>query len=228
MQNINLYRLMSELYARPEVEDADIVSCMCEDDTLKTVMCDGPVVAIGVQDECPTVALYTIYASDEDYRNKEPLIEGLYYDFEDDHDYKDGVEDIIKEACCPMDTVIFVKDRCWPGTDSSIYEISSADLGAICVADWSWLTDGQLSGNVLPDERLRERYFALSEREDASQADWNTFIDDLWQTADGMGLEELADWFAEMNDPTTITARYWVHGGVEYLDAAHTMPRSEM
>lgn len=99
MQNINLYRLMSELYARPEVEDADIMSCMYEDDTLKTVMLNGPVVAIGVQDEYPAVALYTIYASDEDYRNKGPLIEGLYYDFEDDSDYKDGVEDIIKEAC---------------------------------------------------------------------------------------------------------------------------------
>lgn len=99
MRNINLYRLMSELYARPEVEDADIVSCMYEDDTLKTVMLNGPVVAIGVQDEYPSVALYTIYANDEGYRNKEPLIEGLYYDFEDDSDYKDGVEDIIKEAC---------------------------------------------------------------------------------------------------------------------------------
>lgn len=103
MQNINLYRLMSGLYARPEVEDADIVSCMYEDDTLKTVMLNGPVVAIGVQDEYPSVALYTIYASDEDYRNKEPLIEGLYYDFEDDSDYKDGVEDIIKEACWNAD-----------------------------------------------------------------------------------------------------------------------------
>lgn len=99
MQNINLHRLMSELYARPEVEDADIVSCMCVDDTLKTVMLNGPVVAIGVQDEYPAVALYTTYASDEDYRNKEPLTEGLHYDFEDDSDYKNGVEAIIKEAC---------------------------------------------------------------------------------------------------------------------------------
>ena len=99
MQNVNLYRLMSELYARPEVEDADIVSCMYTDDTIKTVMRDGTVVAIGVQDEYPAVALYTIYASDEDYRNKKPLTEGLHYDFEDDSDYKDGVEDIIKEAC---------------------------------------------------------------------------------------------------------------------------------
>lgn len=99
MQNINLYRLMSELYARPEVEDADIESHMCVDDTIKTVMRDGTVVAIGVQDEYPAVALYTTYANDEDYRNKEPLIEGLHYDFEEDHDYKNGVEAIIKEAC---------------------------------------------------------------------------------------------------------------------------------
>ena len=96
MQNINLYRLMSELYARPEVRTADIVSW---EGTIKTVMRNGTVVAIGVQDEYPAVALYTTYASDEDYRNKEPLTEGLHYDFEDDSDYKDGVDNIIKEAC---------------------------------------------------------------------------------------------------------------------------------
>lgn len=96
MQNINLYRLMSKLSTRPEVRTADIVSW---EDIIKTVMRDGTVVAIGVQDEYPAVALYTIYANDEDYRNKEPLIEGLHYDFEDDYDYKDGVEAIIKEAC---------------------------------------------------------------------------------------------------------------------------------
>lgn len=38
MQNINLYKLTSKLYVRPEVEDADIVSCMYTDDTIKTVM----------------------------------------------------------------------------------------------------------------------------------------------------------------------------------------------
>lgn len=99
MQNINLYRLASKLYARPEVETADVVNGMYAEDTIKTVMRDGTVVAIGVQDEYPAVALYAIYANDEDYRNKEPLTEGLHYDFEDDSDYKDGVEAIIKEAC---------------------------------------------------------------------------------------------------------------------------------
>lgn len=77
MQNINLYKLMSELYVRPEVEDAHIVSCMYTGDTIKTVMRNGTVVAIGVQDEYPAVALYTIYANDEDYRNKEPLTGGV-------------------------------------------------------------------------------------------------------------------------------------------------------
>lgn len=126
-----------------------------------------------------------------------------------------------------MDTIIFVKDRNWPGTDSRIYEIPSADLGTVCVAEWASLADGQFSGDVLPDKGLRERYFTLYEREDDDQADWNAFIDDLWQTADDMGLEELADWFVALNDPTTIKARYWVLDGVEYLDAAHTMPRDE-
>ena len=127
-----------------------------------------------------------------------------------------------------MDTIIFVKDRNWPGTDSRIYEIPSADLGSVCVTEWASLTDGQVSGDVIPDKGLRERAFTLYEREDDDQADWNAFIDDLWQTADGMGLEELSDWFIELNDPTTIKARYWVLDGVEYLDAAHTMPRDEM
>ena len=127
-----------------------------------------------------------------------------------------------------MDTIAFVKDRNWPGTDSRIYEIPSADLSTVCVDEWASLTDGQFSGYVLPDKGLRERYFALYEREDDDQADWNTFIDDLWQTADGMGPEALADWFVELNDPVAIKARYWVLDGVEYLDAAHTMPRDEM
>lgn len=126
------------------------------------------------------------------------------------------------------DTVAFVKDCGWPGTDSRVYEIRVSNLGAICVSCWMLLEDGRFSGDVLPDEGLRERYFTLCEHEDASQADWDALIGDLWRTADGMGLEELADWFAEMNDPTTITARYWTHDGVEYLDAAHTMPRGEM
>lgn len=226
MENINLYDLAFAFSQREQVEDAHVATGMYTDDTIKTVMRNGTVVAIGVQDEYPAVALYTIYANDEDYRNKEPLTEGLHYDFEDDHDYKDGVEAIIKEACQPMDTIIFVKDRDWPGTDSRVYEIQVSNLVAICVSCWVLLEDGRFSGDVLPDKGLRERYFALYEH-GGEQANWDAFIDDLWQTADDMDLEQQADWFVQLHDPVTIKARYWVHDGVEYLDAAHTLTRDE-
>ena len=52
-------------------------------------------------------------------------------------------------------------------------------------------------------------------------------MDDLWEAVDAMGPEETTDWFGEIHDPTTIKARYWIHDGVEYLDAAHTLPRFE-
>ena len=42
-----------------------------------------------------------------------------------------------------------------------------------------------------------------------------------------MGLERQATWFIELNDPITIKGLYWVLDGVEYLDAARTLPRFE-
>lgn len=98
MQNINLYKLMSELYARPEVEDADIVSCMYTDDTIKrscaTARSSPSACRTNIQRSHCTPYTPTTRTTD-----KEPLTEGLHYDFEDDSDYKDGVEAIIKEAC---------------------------------------------------------------------------------------------------------------------------------
>ena len=77
--------------------------------------------------------------------------------------------------------------------------------------------------------RRRDRYFELCNREDdeAVQKEWGRFSDDLWAYVDGMGLERQATWFIELNDPITIKGHYWVHDGVEYLDAAHTLPRFE-
>ena len=102
-----------------------------------------------------------------------------------------------------MDTVEFVKDRKWPNTDSRILEIPVAGLGNVAVQDWSMLDD------------------------DPPETAWDAFMDDLWEAVDAMGPEEQADWFGEIHDPATICARYWIHDGVEYLDAAHTMPRDE-
>lgn len=128
------------------------------------------------------------------------------------------------------DTIRFVRDRPWyPLFVSHVYEVPVSALGTICMACWSMLEDTRFSGNVIDDETLRGRYFELCNREDdeAAQKEWDRFGDDLWAYVDAMGLERQATWFIELNDPATIKARYWVHDGVEYLDAAHTMPRDE-
>ena len=126
-----------------------------------------------------------------------------------------------------MDTVEFVKDRKWPSTDSRILEIPVVGLGNVAVQDWSMLDDVRFAG-YLPPEPLQDRYFGLLEQDDdPPEAAWDAFMDDLWEAVYAMGPEEQADWFREIHDPATIRARYWVHDGIEYLDAAHTMPRDE-
>ena len=126
-----------------------------------------------------------------------------------------------------MDTIIFVKGRNWPGTNSRIYEISSADLGRKAMTSWSRIEDMQAAGYSLPGEALQNWYFVLSNRDDATQAEWDEFIDALWNVVQSMTPEALADWFIQLNDPVTVKAHYWIHDGTEYLDAAHTLPRFE-
>ena len=53
-----------------------------------------------------------------------------------------------------MDTIIFVKDRNWPSTNSHIYEIPSADLGVKAMTCWSRIEDAQAAGCSLPGEAL--------------------------------------------------------------------------
>lgn len=126
-----------------------------------------------------------------------------------------------------MDTVEFVKDRKWPNTDSRILEIPVAGLGNVAVQDWSMLDDDRFAGYLLP-EPLRDRYFGLLEQDDdPPETAWDAFMDDLWEAVNAMGPEEQANWFGEIHDPATIKACYWVHDGIEYLNAAHTMPRDE-
>ena len=89
------------------------------------------------------------------------------------------------------------------------------------------LADARFSGDVLPGERLRERYFSLIDRDDTTPEEWGKFMDTLWNVVDAMDLGQQADWFVELNDPVTIKGYYWLHDGIEYLDAAHTMPRDD-
>lgn len=126
-----------------------------------------------------------------------------------------------------MDTVVFVKTHNWTGTYSHTLEMPVDRLAAACVNDWSTLDDVRFAGYVLP-ERLQDRYFGLLERDDdPPQAAWDAFMDDLWDAVRAMGLEEQADWFIELHDPVTIRTHYWMHDGIEYWDAAHTLPWDE-
>lgn len=229
MENINLYDLAFAFTRRPEVTDANVVTGMCPDDTVLVELAGGQVAVFNVQDEYPAVILGTLYADADGIREHDPL-ESIHHDFEGEGDYGDGVDDLIAQCAggvTTMDTVEFFRDRKWPDTDSRILEIPVVGLGNITVQDWSMLDDVRFAGYLLP-EPLRNRYFGLLEQDDDPPvAAWDAFMDDLYQAVDAMGPEEQADWFAEIHDPITIKARYWVHDGVEYLDAAHTMPRDE-
>lgn len=229
MENIDLYELAFAFTRRPEVSDARVATGMCPDDTVLVEFADGQVVAFNAQDGYPAVALGTLYANADGIREHDPL-ESFHHDFEGEDDYGDGVAGLIAQCVggvSAMDTVEFFRDRKWPDTDSRIFEIPVVGLGNIAVQDWSMLDDVRFAGHLLP-QPLQDRYFRLLEQDDdPPEAAWDAFMDDLWEAVDAMGPEEQADWFAEIHDPVTIKARYWVHDGVEYLDAAHTMPRGE-
>lgn len=229
MEDINPYDLAFAFTRHPEVTDANVATGMCPDDTVLVEFTNGQVAVFNVQDGYPAVVLGTLYADADGIRKHDPL-ESIHHDFEGEGDYGDGVGDLIAQCTggvTTMDTVEFFRDRKWPDTDSRILEIPVVGLGNITVQDWSMLDDVRFAGYLLP-EPLRDRYFGLLEQDDDPPvAAWDAFMDDLYQAVDAMGPEEQADWFAEIHDPITIKARYWVHDGVEYLDAAHTMPRDE-
>lgn len=229
MENIDLYDLAFAFSQRPEVSDARVATDMCPDDTVLVEFTNGQVAVLNMQDGYPAVALGMLYANADGIREHDPL-ESVHHDFEGEDDYGDGVDDLVAQCTggvTTMDTVEFFRDRKWPSTDSRILEIPVAGLGNVAVQDWSMLDDVRFAGYLLP-EPLRNRYFGLLEQDDdPPKAAWDAFMDDLWEAVYAMGPEEQADWFREIHDPATIRARYWVHDGIEYLDAAHTMPRDE-
>lgn len=78
--------------------------------------------------------------------------------------------------------------------------------------------------NVLPDEKLRGRYFDLLGREDTTQDEWDTFNDAVHDHVEAMDYEQLADWYVQMHDPNTIVIVLYLHDGIEYLEEECAMP----
>lgn len=127
-----------------------------------------------------------------------------------------------------MDTVTFVRDRKWEGTNARTLEMPVDKLAASIVCRWAMLADERFAGYVLP-EPLQSLYFTMLavHDDDPPQAAWDAFMDDLWHAVERMRLEERADMFIRFHDPATIKTHYWTHDGVDYLDAAHTLPRED-
>lgn len=98
MKEIDFYGLTFEFGRRPEVADARVATGMCADDTVLVEFADGRVAVLNTQDGYPAVVLGTLYADADGIREHDPLETGLHHDFEDDTDYKGGVDDLITQC----------------------------------------------------------------------------------------------------------------------------------
>ena len=121
------------------------------------------------------------------------------------------------------EVIRFIKDRKWPGTDSRILDIPWDEIVNACIGAWQDLEDQVFSGNVLPDA-LRKQYFSLIGNEDATQEEWDAFSDMLRDRVGDMSYSQLADWYAQLNDPNTIRTVLYLHDGIEYVDEECTTP----
>lgn len=78
------------------------------------------------------------------------------------------------------EAIRFIRKRKWGNIDSHIIDIPWDEIANTCFAAWQDIQDKTFTGNVLPDEKLRGRYFDLLGREDdATQDEWNAFDDTL-------------------------------------------------
>lgn len=90
---INIYQLSSEIYAHGlDVEDTEIVSDICPEDTIKVVFTDGVACCVGIDPNFPLCIGFTYYADESCRRDVELSTD--YHDFAGELDYLDGVKDI--------------------------------------------------------------------------------------------------------------------------------------
>lgn len=90
---INLYQLSTDIYSHGlNVEDTEIVSEICPEDTIKVVFTDGSSCYVGIDPNFPLCVDFSHYA-DESCRADVELSEGAH-DFEGELDYLAGVKDI--------------------------------------------------------------------------------------------------------------------------------------
>jgi len=122
------------------------------------------------------------------------------------------------------EAIRFIRKRKWEDTDGRILDIPWDEIVNACFAAWQDIQDETFAGNVLPDAKLRGRYFDLLGREDTTQDEWDTFNDAVRDHVEAMDYGQLADWYVQMHDPNTIVIVLYLHDGIEYLEEECAMP----
>ena len=76
MERINSHRLAVELYALPEVKDANVVGCECSDIAINVYFDNDIMARVRILDDCPDAAVYALYFDGD----MEPLDVGYWLD----------------------------------------------------------------------------------------------------------------------------------------------------
>lgn len=114
--------------------------------------------------------------------------------------------------------VSFLKKTKWTGTTTRTLTFPVSELADRCLNAWLDITDESFSHATLPSTQLAERFSALMES-DADQAAWDEFYKTVGEEFSRLSVDELAAFFIELNDPSTIVSVLWSDGEHEFLDS---------
>ena len=119
--------------------------------------------------------------------------------------------------------ISFLKKTKWAKTDSRTLTIPVEKLADECLDSWFDIEDPTFAEATLPTTDLQNRFYDLSESDDATQNDWDALYAAIFETLKTMTPEELAALFIDLNDLNTVEHALWGKGDEWYLDYECTM-----
>lgn len=114
--------------------------------------------------------------------------------------------------------VSFLKKTKWTGTTTRMLTFPVGELADRCLNTWLDITDESFSHATLPSTQLAERFSTLVES-DADQAAWDEFYKAVGEEFSRLSADELAAFFIDLNDPSTIVSVLWSDGEHEFVDS---------
>lgn len=114
--------------------------------------------------------------------------------------------------------VSFLKKTKWTGTATRMLTFPVGELADRCLNAWLDITDESFSHAILPSTQLAERFSMLMES-DADQAAWDEFYKAVGEEFSRLSVDELAAFFIDLNDPSTIESVLWSDGEHEFVDS---------